>query len=147
MCGSGPGSTETRSPLVVFRPLIPFPHPVFTTHAVMSEFGIKSRRQQRIYTKEDVAQHKSEKDCWITYKGVVYNVTAFLADHPGGEEYVLRHAGEDVEAAMADPADNVHSDSAYEMLAEYAVGKLGSGFTTVDDSELHSLTVNLGRRD
>ncbi|KZV80757.1 fatty acid-2 hydroxylase [Exidia glandulosa HHB12029] len=97
----------------------------------MSE--LKSRRPVKIFTLEDVEQHKSQKDCWITRNGVVYDVTDFIMDHPGGEDLILNHAGTDVGAVMADPGQHEHSSAAYDMLAEYAVGRIGSGHTTVSD--------------
>jgi cytochrome b involved in lipid metabolism len=45
-------------------------------------------------SREDVAKHTAEKDCWIIIKDKVYNVTTFLDDHPGGPDIVLEHAGE-----------------------------------------------------
>ncbi|KAH7105184.1 oxidoreductase [Auriculariales sp. MPI-PUGE-AT-0066] len=100
----------------------------------MTDSGLKSRKRAHIYTVEDVATHKSAKDCWVARKGVVYNVTEFLADHPGGEDYILKYAGGDVDEVMADGSEHEHSQSAYQMLSEYAVGKIGSDFTTVDEN-------------
>ena len=40
--------------------------------------------------------HPSQKgDCWLGIDGLVYDVTKFLDDHPGGPEIVLEHAGKD----------------------------------------------------
>ena len=35
---------------------------------------------------------------WVTYKGGVYNVTAFLDAHPGGPDRIMMVAGADLEA-------------------------------------------------
>ncbi|KAH7926255.1 Inositolphosphorylceramide-B hydroxylase [Leucogyrophana mollusca] len=87
----------------------------------------------RIYTAEDVAAHKSDKSCWVTLRGKVYDVTGFLPDHPGGEEFILDNAGLDVENIMKDADSHDHSDSAYEMLEEYAIGRIGTDATIVSD--------------
>lgn len=44
-------------------------------------------------TKEELAKHKTADDCWIEIGGNVYNVTDFLADHPGGKKAILMYAG------------------------------------------------------
>ena len=87
----------------------------------------------RIYTQEDVANHASRTGCWVTRDGKVYNVTSFLADHPGGDDLILKYAGKDIGAIMKDPAEHDHSDSAYDMLDEFVVGRLGTGEQTVSD--------------
>lgn len=87
----------------------------------------------RILTPSDVLQHNSESSCWITYKGKVLDVTTFLADHPGGEEFILKYAGRDVEDAMKDAEEHVHSESAYDLLNEFLVGRLGAGESVVSD--------------
>ncbi|KAI0264676.1 fatty acid-2 hydroxylase [Gloeopeniophorella convolvens] len=87
----------------------------------------------RIFTASDVAEHNSESSCWITYKGKVLNVTHFLADHPGGEEFLLKYAGKDVEDAMKDAEEHVHSESAYDMLDEFLIGRLGAGENLVSE--------------
>jgi 4-hydroxysphinganine ceramide fatty acyl 2-hydroxylase len=87
----------------------------------------------RIFTTSDVLQHNSESSCWVTYKGKVLDVTTFLADHPGGEEIILKHAGRDVEDAMKDTEEHVHSENAYDLLDEFLVGRLGSEESSVND--------------
>ncbi|RDX54718.1 oxidoreductase [Lentinus brumalis] len=87
----------------------------------------------RILTTEDVAQHASAASCWVTRDDKVYDVTAFLADHPGGDDLILNYAGKDLGAIMKDPAEHAHSDSAYDMLEEFVIGRLGTGEQTVSD--------------
>lgn len=70
----------------------------------------------------DVASHNSESSCYVTIGSKVYDVTAFLDDHPGGPDLVLEYAGKDVRKIMSDEISHAHSDSAYEMLEEYMVG-------------------------
>jgi 4-hydroxysphinganine ceramide fatty acyl 2-hydroxylase len=87
----------------------------------------------RIFTAEDVLQHNLASSCWITYRGKVLDVTDFLTDHPGGEDIILKHAGRDVEGAMNDVTEHVHSESAYDMLDEFLIGRLGAGENIVND--------------
>jgi cytochrome b involved in lipid metabolism len=44
---------------------------------------------------EDVKQHKSYDDAWTVLNGKVYNMTAYLPFHPGGEKEIMRCAGRD----------------------------------------------------
>ncbi|THH31000.1 hypothetical protein EUX98_g3180 [Antrodiella citrinella] len=92
-----------------------------------------SKRSIRIYTAEDVASHKDMSSCWLSRNGKVYDVTAFVQDHPGGEDLILNHAGKDVGDVMKDPQEHEHSDSAYGMLDEFLIGKVGLGETLVSD--------------
>jgi cytochrome b involved in lipid metabolism len=87
----------------------------------------------RIYTASDVLQHNSESSCWVTHRGKVLDVTNFLMDHPGGEEFILKHAGKDVEDAMKDAEEHEHSESAYDMMDEFLIGRLGAGENVVSD--------------
>lgn len=87
----------------------------------------------RIYTAEDVAEHHSTTSCWVTRGGKVYDITKFLDDHPGGDEIVLKYAGLDVGEIMKDTLEHEHSDSAYDMLEEFIIGRLGTGEAVVND--------------
>lgn len=77
--------------------------------------------------------HSSPSSCWVTRNGKVYDVTSFLADHPGGDDLVLKYAGKDVGEVMKDPEEHDHSDAAYDMLDEYLIGRLGAGENIVSD--------------
>ncbi|EDR09262.1 fatty acid-2 hydroxylase [Laccaria bicolor S238N-H82] len=79
-----------------------------------------------MYTVEDVASHSNASSCWISRAGKVYDVSGFLNDHPGGDDLILNHAGKDVGDAMRDEDEHVHSESAYEMLEEYLIGRIGA---------------------
>lgn len=90
-------------------------------------------KRVRIYTQEDLAAHSTAESCWISHNGKVYDVTNFLKDHPGGDDYILSFAGKDVAAVMKDPEEHEHSDSAYDMLEEMVIGRVGTGEAIVSD--------------
>ncbi|GFZ52022.1 hypothetical protein JCM24511_09794 [Saitozyma sp. JCM 24511] len=81
--------------------------------------------RQRIFALADVAKHTTRQSLYVTYNGKVYDLTSFLADHPGGDDVIVEYAGKDVGAIMGDANSHVHSRSAYEMMDEYKVGELG----------------------
>ncbi|KAF8319542.1 cytochrome b5-like heme/steroid binding domain-containing protein, partial [Amanita rubescens] len=76
-------------------------------------------------TSEDVQKHNSESSCWITHGENVYGVTGFVNNHPGGEGYILQHAGKDAREIMQNAEMHDHPSSAYDMLEEYVIVRLG----------------------
>jgi 4-hydroxysphinganine ceramide fatty acyl 2-hydroxylase len=88
----------------------------------------------RIFTTEDVEEHATPQSCWVTRDGKVYDMTQFLPDHPGGDDLILKYAGRDVGEAMKDSTEHDHSDSAYSMLDEFLIGRLGANAGIVDEN-------------
>ncbi|KAI9151044.1 fatty acid alpha-hydroxylase [Blastocladiella emersonii ATCC 22665] len=85
-----------------------------------------SKRTTRVFSAAEVAKHATESDCWITRRGNVYDVTAFIGDHPGGPELITEYAGKDIDAVMHDADIHDHSDGAYDILDDYLIGRLES---------------------
>ncbi|KAM6185314.1 cytochrome b5 reductase 4 isoform 1-T1 [Rhynchocyon petersi] len=72
-------------------------------------------------TEEELKKHNKKDDCWICIRGFVYNVSAYMEYHPGGEDELMRAAGSD----GTDLFDQVHRWVNYEsMLKECLVGRM-----------------------
>ncbi|KAL1967287.1 hypothetical protein VTN77DRAFT_3333 [Rasamsonia byssochlamydoides] len=52
----------------------------------------------------EVAKHNTPDSCWVILYGKVYDVTDFLASHPGGTKVILKLAGKDA----TDEYDPIH---------------------------------------
>ncbi|XP_067287332.1 sulfite oxidase, mitochondrial [Pseudorasbora parva] len=78
-----------------------------------------------VYTLEEVTKHCSlDHGVWVTYKGEVYDITEFVAMHPGGDKILLA-AGGALEPYWALYA--VHEqDHVLEILSEYKIGVLNT---------------------
>ena len=79
----------------------------------------------KYFSLEEVEKHKSpsgdDKSIWIIIHDKVYDLTKFLDEHPGGEEILVEHAGQD----STEPFEDVgHSTDARDMMKEYCIGEL-----------------------
>eukprot|EP00343_Euplotes_focardii_P006857 CAMPEP_0205825192 /NCGR_PEP_ID=MMETSP0206-20130828/24257_1 /ASSEMBLY_ACC=CAM_ASM_000279 /TAXON_ID=36767 /ORGANISM="Euplotes focardii, Strain TN1" /LENGTH=123 /DNA_ID=CAMNT_0053124023 /DNA_START=46 /DNA_END=417 /DNA_ORIENTATION=+ len=86
----------------------------------------------KLYSAEEVAQHKTEQSCWISVHGHVYDVTGFLDDHPGGPDIIMNNGGTD---ATEEFEDVFHSKTAREQLGPLRIGKL-EGYEGPDDAHM-----------
>jgi len=82
----------------------------------------------KVYTYAEI-KAESEKDnaTLIVIHNVVYNVTDFLNEHPGGEEVLLEQLGKDATEAFEDVG---HSTDARDMMKKYKVGELAEAERT-----------------
>ncbi|CAG11757.1 unnamed protein product, partial [Tetraodon nigroviridis] len=78
-----------------------------------------------VFTQEEVTSHRSLEDgVWVTYRGGVYDITEFVAVHPGGDKILLA-AGGALEPFWSLYA--VHNqEHVLEILSEYKVGELSA---------------------
>jgi len=86
---------------------------------------MEGEKASKLFSLKEVEEHnssnKTEKSVWLVIHDQVFDVTKFLDEHPGGEEILLEHAGQDSTEAFEDVG---HSTDAREMLKEYLIGDL-----------------------
>lgn len=73
----------------------------------------------------EVMKHKTPEDCWVAIDGHVYDVTKFVALHPGGAARILRYAGNDASR----PFGKNHTALVLKRMKEHVIylGPLGDG--------------------
>ncbi|KAK3107113.1 hypothetical protein FSP39_007409 [Pinctada imbricata] len=76
------------------------------------------------YTIADVAKHNSkENKIWVTYKNGVYDITDFVANHPGGSSKIMLAAGSNIEVFWNMYAQHKIPEI-YDMLEEMRIGNI-----------------------
>lgn len=81
-------------------------------------------------TPDEIARHNSASDCWTIISGQVYNLTPYLAYHPGGVSIVLPACGADGTTAFRTRGGTgTHSSYANSLLSQYLVGSLNSSLS------------------
>lgn len=53
------------------------------------------------FSLSEVATHNTKEDCWAAIKGEVYNLTAWIDEHPGGAREIISLCGQDGTAAFS----------------------------------------------
>jgi cytochrome b involved in lipid metabolism len=52
-------------------------------------------QKNNLISLQELWRHNTESSCWIALHGVVYDVTNWLSNHPGGKDLLLASAGRD----------------------------------------------------
>ena len=73
------------------------------------------------YTTAQVAPHNTSTDCWEVINGKVYNLTAFIALHTGGEAVIIAQCGKDATATFN---NGPHPSGTINALKGYLLGDL-----------------------
>jgi cytochrome b involved in lipid metabolism len=83
-------------------------------------------------TVAEVQKHNTAKDCWTVINNNVYDLTSYIARHPGGESVLTAICGKDGTNAFTGQhaSDNLPKD----VLADFAVGTLVPGDKLLDTS-------------
>jgi cytochrome b involved in lipid metabolism len=106
--------------LLLGSPLAPASATAATSGATASTapavFATKS------YSKRTVAKHHTASDCWSIVDGKVYNLTKWIAKHPGGRKRIIGMCGVDASRAF----HNQHSGGgrAGAALKRYYLGRV-----------------------
>ena len=80
--------------------------------------------EKKIYSRAEVGERKTlENGVWVIYGHEVYDITEFIASHPGGAEKILLAAGGNLEPYWNMYAQHKKQE-VYDLLAEYHVGQL-----------------------
>lgn len=82
------GSATTPKPGATTPTPTPTPAPTPTPTPVQA--GI---------TLAQVSQHNSRASCWSAINGIVYDLTSWIPNHPGGESRILKICGKDGSSA------------------------------------------------
>lgn len=82
---------------------------------------VDTTARRRIH-KRELAEHRSESDCWIALNELVVALPAeFLRSHPGGPDIILHFAGTDVTAEFE---AIYHTQHAKQLADQYIIGFL-----------------------
>lgn len=82
---------------------------------------------EKTYTAADLAKHATAENCWMAIRGGVYDLSAYLPDHPSRPDVVLPWCGrEATEAYNTKTKGRPHRPYADELLATYKIGKLAA---------------------
>ncbi|KAJ5403584.1 Hydroxyacid oxidase 2 [Penicillium cosmopolitanum] len=103
----------------------------------------------KVFNAAEVASHNTSKSCWVVLYGKVYDVTDFVAKHPGGANVILKLAGKDA----TEEYDPVHPEGTLEsnLKPEALLGSIdpatmpkpetqsGGSEKTLEDVPVHTL--------
>ncbi|KAG0250776.1 hypothetical protein BG011_008111 [Mortierella polycephala] len=88
-------STDPKSKRRIKFALAPGHSPLDWARLTNSGTNLRGVTTLGRYSLADVKEHNTSDDAWTVLNGKVYNITAYLPFHPGGEKEVLRCAGRD----------------------------------------------------
>ena len=86
-----------------------------------SEQTARDNMTVRQFTREEVSKKTGKTETVFIIDNVVYDVTKFLDEHPGGHEVLVNVAGKD---ASEDFDDVGHSLDAKELMQKFVVGEV-----------------------
>jgi cytochrome b involved in lipid metabolism len=78
-------------------------------------------------TAAEVQKHSTGTDCWSVIKGEVYDLTAYVKDHPGGANLIKAICGKDGSSSFA--SQHAGASKPKNILAAFALGPLVAGST------------------
>ena len=74
------------------------------------------------YSKAEILKHNKVNDCWIIVENLVFDISPFIAAHPGGVDVLMSRAGEDATSFFMMKHGN--NEKVIKMLKRYQIGAL-----------------------
>lgn len=85
----------------------------------------QSKASLPIYTLDEVKKHDNiNAGAWVVYKDHVYDITKFIANHPGGKEKIMLAAGGDIAPYWNFYQQHFNTKLPMEILESLKIGKL-----------------------
>jgi len=81
-------------------------------------------------SKDEIAKHNSQSDCWVIYRGSYYDVTSYVKVHSGGTAvFNISTCGQDIQEYLEGNAPSAgrqeeHGSSAYTDLEKLKIGSI-----------------------
>jgi cytochrome b involved in lipid metabolism len=100
----------------------------------------QSERTLPVISRQEVEKHNTPDKVWVTYGDGVYDVTKFIANHPGGKEKLMSVAGKDIAAQWSLYAHHKSSPLVHELLSEMKIGVLPLEDVVVAPKSTHTAT-------
>jgi cytochrome b involved in lipid metabolism len=95
------------------------------TPTPVTEIPTETGCQEMYYTAEDVASHADTSDCWYILYDVVYDMTDYIYEHPGGSRVVFQECGTDATVVYSN--ERKHDEQLLaEEIPHLVIGKLGT---------------------
>lgn len=94
-----------------------------------------------IYTSADVAKNngKNGSSIWMSYGGIIYDVTHFIHNHPGGSERILLAAGSAVEPYWHLYRQHFATDLPMQLMERMIVGRLAEEDQDAIDAQMEQM--------
>jgi hypothetical protein len=77
----------------------------------------------KTFSMSDLTSNYSESSCYVSVFKKVYDVTAYIKDHPGGERNILKGCGRVLDG-MKHPGGGFMGEQVQGVLADYKIGEL-----------------------
>ena len=94
------------------------------------------KQNLKTYTSEEVGKHDNdETGIWVTYREGVYDITKFVAKHPGGSSKIMMAAGSSIEPFWQIFAHH-NSNEIYALLESMRIGNIEQDNNPVEVADL-----------
>ena len=94
-----------------------------TPSVLQTQQNTSQETTKTVFTLSEVNKHATENDCWIIINTVVYNVSSYNQNHPGGS--LRAYCGKDATQGYDNKSGRgSHSSRANALLVDMAIGNI-----------------------